>query len=536
MSDPTRERILASFDRELEASPVPPGLRERAIRAAVTAPPASHREPRLLALVAAVVAIALIATLVIGSHLLLQPPVPAHSPVPPAPRADASVVYDGARGQLLVFGGSSGPRALLNDTWTWDGKGWTEHHPGSKPKAGMESSVAYDEAHHVVVLFGGWGVLSEALGQQVYQNATWTWDGSTWREQHPRHRPALDFNSPATMGFDPVSRSVLLFGFATTATGSLTGATTETWSWNGSDWRQLNPPVSSQSTGDMFSDGKHLFMTSPPFNAGAHVQMSEWDGVSWTPVGSQNELQTDSGLMSAAFDIQRQQLVVLTDGDTWTWDRSRWLRQHPSQQPPTGNMVYFPPLHEVISWGERWGVSSNTVWGWNGTDWSVITAGTVPPAPTPSGQFGPTTPAAAEAFIRQMVKSSSPVLLPAWLPDGLEAQVEASADDFTVTYRSDQRDKQIYFGIVVANPPPGGRNPKDVRLKFRNALAPKYGQPGDADYHVYDTTMPTSQRWLEWREPGTMANPQTADGGVPYFLSAAGLTDQEFWQVANSLR
>ena len=39
-----------------------------------------------------------------------------------------------------------------------------------------------------------------------------------------------------------------------------------------------------------------------------------------------------------------------------------------------------------------------------------------------------------------------------------------------------------------------------------------------------------------WSEPGTMTNPELAGPGVPYFLSASGLTDSEFWQVANSLR
>jgi hypothetical protein len=59
---------------------------------------------------------------------------------------------------------------------------------------------------------------------------------------------------------------------------------------------------------------------------------------------------------------------------------------------------------------------------------------------------------------------------------------------------------------------------------------------GTADYFVYDASSPLSQRWLMWNEPGTMANPQTKGPGVPYFLSSDGLTDQEFWQMANSLK
>jgi hypothetical protein len=57
-----------------------------------------------------------------------------------------------------------------------------------------------------------------------------------------------------------------------------------------------------------------------------------------------------------------------------------------------------------------------------------------------------------------------------------------------------------------------------------------------AQYQVYDATSELSSRWLMWTEPGTMAQQQTKTPGVPYFLSADGLTDQEFWQIANSLR
>ena len=64
----------------------------------------------------------------------------------------------------------------------------------------------------------------------------------------------------------------------------------------------------------------------------------------------------------------------------------------------------------------------------------------------------------------------------------------------------------------------------------------KAARDGYAEYFVYDATDALSNRWLMWIEPGTMANPQLKVPGVPYFLSATGLTDAEFWQVANSLR
>lgn len=534
MSDPTRERIVATFDRELASTPLPPGLRERTIHAAVTAPRTSPREPRLLALVAAVVALAVIATLVL-THQQASP-VPAVKPSgPPPPRTDAAVTYDAARGQLVVFGGSTGGRQL-GDTWTWDGKNWRHERPPVSPSARMSAASAYDQVHHVVVLFGG----RPTGGPQIVDlSDTWTWNGQTWTQQHPAHSPKLSYDSPATMGFDPASRSLLLFGFAKVTTGSSTNMTPQTWSWSGSDWTQLNPPAMPQSIGDMFSDGRHLFLTAPPAGvsgAGSHFQMSEWDGRSWVGVASQNVIPPyGSGIMSAAFDVQRDELVVL-NGDTWTWSQSRWRRQHPTQQPPTGYMMYFPPLHEVISFGERWGESSNAVSGWNGADWIVLTPSTVPPQPTPAGRFGPSTPAAAETFIRQTVKSSSPVLLPAWLPAGMEASGLATADYFDVTYLNDQRDKSIEVLLGAGSPPPGDANSSDTYVKFRNALALKYQRPGYAEYFVYDPSNPVGNRFLTWIEPGTMSVGGSTSSGVWYLVGASGLTDQEFWQVANSLR
>jgi hypothetical protein len=109
----------------------------------------------------------------------------------------------------------------------------------------------------------------------------------------------------------------------------------------------------------------------------------------------------------------------------------------------------------------------------------------------------------------------------------VEASVTAAADNFTVEYRTSQRDKSIYFGIVVANPPPGTKQTVTKAVTFRGVTA---------QYQVYDPASPLSQRWLMWNEPGTMAQPMTKAPGVPYFLSTDGLTDQEFWVLANSLK
>jgi hypothetical protein len=526
MSDPTRSRINAAFEDELTALPVPPGLRALSVRAAVAAPRAQSRQPQLFALVAAVLAVAVVVTLVIGSHAMRSTPVPVKptgSLNPPSARSGADLVYDGAHQELVLFGGSTIENKVVNETWTWDGKYWTLQHPKSAPVARHDSVMAYDAAHHDVLLYGGIAAApSSAKGGQSAVTDTWTWDGTSWKEQHPMHQPIFSFDWAATMEFDPVSRTVLLYGFAKTTSENLSNMQSQTWSWNGSDWTQLSPSQAPTMTGYLVAGGTHIYLLAGSAGrvGGRYVtQMWQWDGSTWTLLGPNNNHLLP--LSFATYDPEHGRMVAL-NGDTWTWDGSSWTRQHVQDQPPAvGYMAYFAPMHQVISFGSRFGNTNNDLWAWTGTYWKRLEAGMVVPFPSPSGQLGPTTPAAAETFIRQTVKAPSPVLLPRSLPPGLEARAVVTADGFNIEYVSDQRDKRISLGIVVANPPPGDQSSNDTNVQFGSR---------SAEYFVYDAGAPQSDRWLMWSEGGS---PKT--GGTPYFLFASGLTNAEFWQVANSL-
>jgi hypothetical protein len=522
MSDRTRNRINAAFDDDFASAPVPPGLRALSIRDAVAAPPRRSVQPHLLALVAAILTLAIIATLVIGSHVLRNNPVPAGSTIPPAPRANAAVAFDQAHGAMVIFGGNAGPGGALDETWTFDGKHWILQHPAVSPPASFGAEMTYDPVHRQVVMFGG----SKAQD-------TWIWSGTTWEIKHPVHTPTVASGGLGlAMQFDPISRTVLVYGSSPAGQGA-------TWSWNGSDWKLVSASSTPGGIGRMFSDGKSVFLVAEPTAPGnSRDETWEWSGSSWQQLSPKVNLPL-IGFAAGAYDPERAQLVVLTS-DTWTWDGSTWSRQHPSLQPPTvGYMAYMPSLHEVVSWGDAMATDDNRLFGWDGSNWNVLEPGTVvPPATNGKGGFNYLmTSDQAAATVRATVKNTSPVLLPTVLPGGpYDARVVATPDDFNIQYQSDLRDKIITFGIVAANPPPGGAHAADTRVRFRNAMPLKYGMPGYAEYYVYDTTSPISQRWLMWLEPGSSTNPMDFNGGVYYFLSATGLTDQEFWQLANSLQ
>ena len=140
----------------------------------------------------------------------------------------------------------------------------------------------------------------------------------------------------------------------------------------------------------------------------------------------------------------------------------------------------------------------------------------------------PITVAAANAQIRATVTGANPLGLPSTIPADWYAVVSnLSSSFFTVTYTSPDRTKEVDFAIVVPNPPPPGPHGSQVHPKFH----------GDTNsmYQVSDTTVATSDRFLIWNEPGTWAEPNGLPG-VPYFLVAEGLTDSEFWAIANSVK
>jgi hypothetical protein len=528
VTDPQRERIVAAFDRELARSPLPPELRSQAVRGAVGKrnEPSHTRQQWALALVATVVAVAIVATLVLGTRTLRT--VPAKVGPPATPRAGASLAFDEARGEMVLFGGST-QRGIVNETWTWDGKSWTQHHPAVVPPARQEAAMAYDQARQRTVLYGGVGNATTGKGM-VQLNDTWTWDGQSWREEHPTVEP-LKIQEPGMsampLAYDPTSRLVIGFLVEPNPTQK-----PHTFGWNGTTWQELHPGTQPPSMmGSLVSDGTRLLYITQPYGTegGRYVSQTwAWDGRNWLrlvprvnlpPAGANTVRDRSSGL------------VLALNGDTWTWDGSTWSRQHPTVQPSAGAyLAYMPSLKRVIAWGDRFSSQNGDLLAWDGSNWTMLKAG--PPIPTPEGRGstvqGTMSPADAEVSIRKTVTTAHPVLLPSRLPNAIvDAAVSAGADGFSVVYRSDQRDKSISLGIVAANPPPGTEQTVTRAVKFHGVTA---------QYQDYDPASPLSRRWLMWNEPGTMAEQVMKVNGVPYFLSTDGLTDQEFWEVANSLR
>jgi hypothetical protein len=130
-------------------------------------------------------------------------------------RDDPGLVTDRASHRLLLFGGipeRGGARA--GDTWAWDGASWSELRPAHRP-AGGPAAVA-----------------DLPTGPLVYeQDGTWAWDGADWTlaqsPGRPRWQPYAALAAvpgPAVGG----TLAILLTGPA--------GSPGQTWRWTAKGW------------------------------------------------------------------------------------------------------------------------------------------------------------------------------------------------------------------------------------------------------------------------------------------------------------
>lgn len=155
------------------------------------------------------------------------------SPTSPPPRIRHSFAYNAGIKKGVLFGGTGitgNALVVLGDTWLWNSQTKTWEGPMShtvQPSARFGSSMAYDSARDVVVLFGGAGSDGLPLGD------TWEFDGTSWKQILPATSP--DARVFHAIGFDSVRGQVILVG-------GLNGSELleDTWVWNGVTWAKLS--------------------------------------------------------------------------------------------------------------------------------------------------------------------------------------------------------------------------------------------------------------------------------------------------------
>ena len=149
----------------------------------------------------------------------------------PTARYGHAMTYDRAHSLAVLFGGFTSASSVGNgETWLWDGADWNQVTPTPAPTGRANHSMVFDGARNQVVLFGG-------ITNGVYLNETWVWNGTNWTQMSPAHSPPA--RASFSMVYDSVHGTVQIFGGRNSG-----GALHDTWVWDGVDWTQVTPTTS----------------------------------------------------------------------------------------------------------------------------------------------------------------------------------------------------------------------------------------------------------------------------------------------------
>ncbi len=258
----------------------------------------------------------------------------------PLPRIQSAIADDPVRGEAVLFGGIGGS-TNHGDTWLWNGQRWSEARPPLAPSARAGHGLAFDPARSVTVLFGGFAYPNG--GSLTSHDDTWTWNGSVWREVLPAHRPPQ--RNGHGLAFHVPTQRLVLFGGRDNAT--LFG---DTWTFDGVDWTQAasaNPPPAR----------------CWPVLIGTRQQVVLFGGSTWT-----------------TSPYQSQEL-----DDTWTWGGTTWTRLQPTTSPSGRHLAaatYDGDRDRVLVCSGSPTPTSATApadtWAFDGTTWSPVATATAP--------------------------------------------------------------------------------------------------------------------------------------------------------------
>ncbi len=309
---------------------------------------------------------------------------------PPA-RQFASTAYDIADHQLVLFGGNGAPPGIaspmgvlntpLLDTWIFDGNKWMKMSVNDHPPT--RGPMVFDPFSGNVLLVANPEFESGPPTPRPPPDQTWTWNGSSWRYAKPQGEPAASVVID-DMVADPATRTVV--AVASCCAVSRPPTATQTWTWNGSTWSELQPKTELPA-------GLEFVMAYDPHSQRVIVVGNDgavgpattwaWDGNNWTALQPKNGALFDPVTATIATDPVRQTLVMLTTlasiQHTEVWNGSFWV-DHAGTGPSgadtgyqTGAMYYDNVLHGILL------LSSSTDdfserWMWTGQSWLQLAA------------------------------------------------------------------------------------------------------------------------------------------------------------------
>lgn len=207
--------------------------------------------------------------------------------VPTPARGGFSMVYDEARGEVLLCGGdywdnTYGIRTYTSDLWGWDGTTWRQRSPRTASGRSW-SAMAYDRDRQVVILHGGWYTVPYYFaGQQTAFEVgdTWEWDGTSWTQI-----ASAGQLKGMSMAYDPLRQRVIRFSGSYSCGYACGGYSDYTSEYDGTQWVSApsNGPAARNDSAMAYDEARQRIVMTGGFGSGATGMTDTWEWYSPAP-------------------------------------------------------------------------------------------------------------------------------------------------------------------------------------------------------------------------------------------------------------
>jgi hypothetical protein len=304
---------------------------------------------------------------------------PPPPPPPPAVSLTArhghAIAYDEARHQLLLFGGTGAegtePVGDRNSTWTWNGTMWTRLST-SGPSPRYLASLVYDAARQRVVLYGGEAGVFPNI---TVLSDTWEWDGTTWT-QRATIGPSTRVHK--AMAYDRARGRAVLYGGFNDAQGEIR----DVWEWDGAAWTQRATNMNVVAVGAGYDEKAAVLYLYSVLPGTQTVVTDSWDGTTLTRTALAGPGCVPPHPQLVALGPTRGGLLfyagtcgpAFNTPETWRWDGASWAKVTGSQPDLRTNaaMAYDRDRDRVVLFGgevTQGAPDLGDTWEFDGTTW-----------------------------------------------------------------------------------------------------------------------------------------------------------------------
>lgn len=245
------------------------------------------------------------------------------------------MVYDPSDGYLLLFGGRD-VGSFYNDTWSFNGTGWTHLSTATAPSPRGLFGMAFDPTIGDIVLFGGG--IGNVMGHTAWTtyNDTWTYRAGHWSNITRSVTGAPPPTMQTFLTYDGKLGGDLLAG-GTSVPGGAQGTcttTTATWSLVGLTWKMERPlsatPARSGWVG-LYDSNESASVAYGGIDGGTNPTCTDQNGTwtftnhTWYRVANLTQDPGPRRVATAAYDPLLEGILLLGGNDNGLYLNDTWV-------------------------------------------------------------------------------------------------------------------------------------------------------------------------------------------------------------------